>query len=74
MRTIRFGNDHDARRVPIQAVDNPWTLLPANPAKARAVEQHGVNQRSMAVPTRRMHDQPRRLVDDKEVFILVENI
>jgi hypothetical protein len=61
-------DDEQARRVAVEPVDDPWTvLLPARSARRR----ERVGERPARVAARRMDDDARGLVDDEQVLVRV---
>ncbi len=42
-RLLVFGDDHDSRRVLVQAMDNSRTPLPADALEIRAVMEEGIH-------------------------------
>ena len=75
MGAVGLGDDHDAGRVLVEAVDDagPLDAADARQAVAAMVDQR-VDQRAGPVAGARMDDQPGRLVDDDQVVVLVENV
>ncbi len=69
---LRRARDHEqARRVAIEAMDDPRTvrLLPA----FDVVREQSVHERPARMSRRRMHDDAGALVDDEQVLVLVRN-
>ncbi len=74
MGRVGLGDDQKARRILIETVDDARTFDAADAGEAyAAVGDKRVDERAGGVPRRRMHDQPRRLVDDDHVFVFVDD-
>ena len=73
VRRVVLGDDHQPRRAAIEPVHDARPLLAADAAEIVDVMEQRVDQRAARVPGRRMHDHARRLVDDDEVAVLVED-
>ena len=72
MRRVGLGGDDQAGGVLVQAMHDPRPAHPADADQAfAAVRDQGVDQGPVRVAGRRMHDQPGRLVDHDQGFILV---
>ncbi len=75
MRTIILCDHQYARSLFVQPVNNPRTANTADPRQALpAMRNQRVNQRTILVPGRRVHNKPCRLVDDNDVLILKQDI
>ena len=71
VRAVVLGRDDQPAGILVDAVDDARTRDAADPRQLpRAMVQQRVDQRAVKVAARRMHDQPRRLVDDDQVFVL----
>jgi hypothetical protein len=67
---LRAGDDQQAGGVAVEPVHDPGSLrFPAR----RAVRQHAVDERAGLVTPRRMNDDTRRLVDDEQMLVLVDD-
>ena len=66
-------NDHHAGRSAIQPVHDPGSHLSADAAEIRDVMKQGVHERAGAVPGAGVHNHARRLVEYREVRVLVED-
>ena len=72
---IGAGHEDHAAGVAVEAVDDARPVQPAAGAEGRAeVELQGAGQRARPVASGRMHDHARRLVDDRHVLVLVEDV
>lgn len=73
--TVGLRHDQQSGRVLVDAVHNPGARNPANPRKPPcAVVKQCIDEGSIEVSCRRMHDKARGLVDDQQVIILEDNI
>ena len=73
-RRLVLGHDHDARGVLVEPVHDARPPLAADAdERVAAVMQERVDQRARLVRRRRMHDHARRLVDDDEVRVFVDD-
>jgi hypothetical protein len=68
MRLVAARDDEQARRVPVEPVDDPGPLLVL---PARGEPDQPVHERPRRVPRRRVDDDPGRLVDHEHVVVLV---
>ena len=71
---VVLRDDHHARRAAIEPVDDARPQLAADAAEIGDVVQQRVDERARGVTRAGMHDHARRLVDDDEVGILVEDL
>src|SRR5438552_11247460 len=69
-----LGNEDDAARVAVEPVDDAWPVVAVQTAELAEVELQSVDERAAPVSLGRVDDHVGRLVDDGEVFILVENL
>ncbi len=77
---IRLGDDQKATRVLVDAMHNPRSKMPESIAligelrpKSPAREQ-AVDERARCVPPGGVNDEPRGLIDDEQLFILVDDV
>jgi hypothetical protein len=70
VRLLGPSDDQEAGGVAVETVDDARTLRV--PSRNATVEQ-GVDKRPLLVPRCRVHDEPRRLVDDEQMLVLVRN-
>ena len=69
-----FGRDHDARRILIQPMHNAGAFFPANAGQfIPRMGQQRIDQRAILIARRRVHDEPRGLVQNDQVGILMKN-
>ena len=68
MRLLRARDDHQARRVAVEAVDDPGSV---GVAAGDVPREQAVHERAGRVSGRGMDDEACRLVDDDEVLVLV---
>ena len=73
MRAIVLGHHHHSRRPAVETMHDARPRLAANAAQPVDVVQERVDERARRVPGGRVHDHARRLVDDHEVVVLVED-
>ena len=74
MRRIALGDGEQARCVFVNTVDNARALNAADARKARAaMGDESIDQCAALVACGGMHDKARRLVDDDEIIILIDN-
>ena len=73
VRRVVLGDDHQPRRAAIEPVHDARPLLAADAAQIVDVMQQRVDQRAARVAGRRVHDHARRLVDDDQVVVLVDD-
>ena len=73
VRRVVLGDDHQAGRAAIEPMHDARPLLAADAAQIVNLMEERVHQRAARVPGRRVNDHARRLVDDDEVRILVED-
>jgi hypothetical protein len=69
---IGLRDDHHTRRAPVEPVNDPGPHFAADPAQILHVMEQRVDERAGAVAGGRVHDHSRRLVEDDEVFIFVD--
>jgi hypothetical protein len=75
MRAVGLGDDHDARSVLVEAVDDARPLHAAYAGQTvTAMMDQRVDQGAGPVAGAGMHDQSGRLVDDDQFGILVEDV
>ena len=74
MSLLCLGDDQQARGVFIKSVDNSRSCNSANPFDVRATGQEGVHQCAIRVAWPGMHGKAGRLVYDRELRILVDNV
>ncbi len=68
-----FCDEHHARSILIQAVNNTWPQYTIDSGKIFAVIDQGVDQGARRVSKSRMNDHPRGLVHDNDRWILMED-
>ena len=73
VRGIVFRDENATACVLVEAVDHARAQGMTGRGQLRCVVHHGVDQRAAPMSCRRMHDQPRRLVQAKEVIVLVKD-
>lgn len=71
---IIFGNDHHARRILIQTMDDPRPQGSINPAKVFTMMEKCVDQRAGRVSSGWMNDHSWRLIDDNDRRVLIEDV
>ena len=75
MRVVVFRNDKQPRCVLIDSVNNPGAENSVYPRKlAAAMIQNRVYKRSVLIACRRVDNHSARLIDNKHVIILINNI
>ena len=74
MRVICFRHDEEPRGLLIKPMHNPGPFHTADARETCAVREERVDERSGVHATRRMHQHPRRFVDNYEVSILVKDV
>ncbi len=74
MGHVIFGNHQGARSIFVQSVDDAGPQFTANSPQIRAVIKQAIDQRTAVVSRRRMHHQPRLLVDHNNVIVFIQNI
>ncbi len=73
-RALVLGRDQHAARVLVEAVHDAGPRHAADPFERRpAMGQKRVHQRAVQIAGRGMHHEPRLLVDDDEIVVLVED-
>ena len=65
---------HQPRGIPVEAVHDARALHATDRRPAPTTAEQAVNQRPGRMAGPRMHDEPRRLVDDDQVLVLVEHV
>jgi hypothetical protein len=71
---VRLRHDEQPARIAIEAVDDPGAADPGNPAEGVAMAtQERIDEGPVLMARRGMDDQPRRLVDDQQVRVLVDD-
>ena len=74
MRRIVLGDDQEAGRVFVEAVNDPGPFDAADPGQAfSAMGNQRVDQGTGLVSGRRMDHETRRLVDDEQVVVFVDD-
>ncbi len=74
VRAVVLGDDHQARCIAIQPVNDARPALAADAGKTlTAMGDEGVDQRACPVAGSGMNDKPGGLVDDDEVIILIDH-
>ncbi len=74
MGTVRLGRDHQPGRVLVEPVHDAGAAHAADARQAvAAMAQQGVDQSAGGVTGRRMHHEPRGLVDDDHVLVLEDD-
>ncbi len=73
--SIVLGDHQQAARVAVEAMDDPGPAHAGDPAVfgAAGPAEQGVDERPRRVSSRRMDDEPGRLVDDEQVVVLVDD-
>ena len=71
---VVLGDDDQAGRVFVQAMDDAGALDAADAGQVAAVGEQGVDQRARLGPRRGVDDQALGLVDDDEVGVLVDDV
>jgi hypothetical protein len=75
MGAVVLGRDHQPRSVLVQAVHDTGPFHPTDPRQARAaMGDQRIHQCSGCVPGARVHHKPRRLVDDDDVVVLIDDV
>jgi hypothetical protein len=74
MSFVALGGNQHTRGSSIQSVDDSRSLHSTNPGQVVAMMKQSVNECSARVSRSGMDNHPGRLVDDDQIFILVENI
>ena len=73
VRPIVLRDDHQARRALVQPVHDAGPLFSADAAEIVHVVQQGVDQGAALVARRRVDHHARRLVDDDQILVLVDD-
>lgn len=73
MGGIMFGHHHDTRRASIEPVDDARAGDAPDAAQITHVVKQCVHECAPSVARGRVHNHPGGLVDDHEVFVLIEN-
>ncbi len=72
---LAFCDDHEARSILVEAMDDAGATHAADASKAvAAMRQEGVDKGVLGIAGRGMDDETRRLVDDDEVIVLVADV
>jgi hypothetical protein len=71
--TPTFGQDEEAGRALVEAVDDARTASPAHAGDPGNVSQYRSSERPSAIARTGVHDHPGRLVDDEQVLVLVHD-
>lgn len=66
-------HDHETRRVLIKAMHDPRAVGLTHVGRGREVSHKGIGQGPSAMSGRRVNDQTGRLVDDRQIGILVDD-
>jgi hypothetical protein len=75
MRLVRLRDQDHAARVLVEPVHDAEPFRAAARGELRsAMMNQGVHQRAGPIPHRRMHDEPRLLVQRQHRVILIENL
>ncbi len=74
MRAVVFRDDHHARGAAIEPMHDARSLLASDAAESPDVMQQRVHHRAAGVARGGMYDHARRLVDDDEVRIVVQDV
>ena len=72
MRLISFGNQHQAGGIAIESVDDAGSPFRAARERSAPRDQR-VDQGVIPVSRRRVHDQSRRFVDNREMLVLEDD-
>jgi len=70
VRRVVFRDDKTAARVLIKAMHDAGALFAADYREIATMMKERVHQRMLLIARARVHHQPRRLVEDQQVFIL----
>src|SRR5207237_6703558 len=71
---VVLGGDEQSARILVKAVYDPRPCLAAEACKrGAAMRDQRVDERTVGVARGGMHDEPRRLVDDDEILVLVHD-
>lgn len=73
MRGIMFRDHDDPGGVPVEPVDNPRPIDPADPREAAGAGQKGMDKRSGTMPGGRVHHHPRRLFNYHKMIVLEQH-
>ncbi len=74
VRAIIFGDDDQARRIPVEPVHDARTSFVAHAFEIGRVSQHRVDQRAAGVAGCRMYDHPRRFVNHDQIAVFVDDV
>ena len=74
MRAVVLGDHHEPGRPSIEPVNDPWPQLAADAAEIGQMVKQRVHQRARPVSRCRVDHHPRRLVQHREIQILVEDL
>src|SRR6516225_4925446 len=74
MGKVRLSDHQEAGRILVEPMDNSRPAYPADAREAVAkVGDQGVDERASPIAWGGMHDEPRRLIDNEQLFILVND-
>ena len=75
VRDVGLGDDQQARRVLVDAVDDARPRDPADPGqRSAAMVEQSVDQGPVEIPRGGVHDQPCGLVDDQQMLVLEDDL
>ena len=74
MDALVLGDDQEAGRVAIEPVDDSGPVFAGKRGKPIEVELERVDQRAPPVSPRRMGDHSGRLVDDRQMLVVVDDL
>ena len=74
VRRVLLGDDDDAAGVAVEPVDDAGPVVAVEVAELGEVETQGVDQRAGPVALGRMHHHVGRLVHDRQIIVLIEDI
>ena len=70
---IGLGDDQEPRGLLVEAMHEPHALRPAPRRQRLSASEERIHQRPRPVPGRGMHHHPRRLVDDHQILVLIDD-
>ena len=73
MRAVVFGDEQQARRVPVEPVDDSRPQHAADAGQVDAVGEQRVHKCMPRVARRRMHGQAGRLIDNQQVVVFIDD-